>query len=145
MTLFSRLNFPNLLFIIFIWLRLVEYLILRVLVIHCESFTSFEPTVKSLLKLKNCSTSYLTTTRFFHFWTNFILFLSLYRRKCQYRRKCPLSPIFFGKKRSSILAPMYIGNSTKSVFNEVFIVHSKWLCGLMNLFFVIIINEVHYF
>ena len=66
---FSGLNFPNLPFSNFIWLRLAEYLILRILMIHfvrtyCE--TSY--------KIKKCSMLLIQTpTRFSFLLTNFFI------------------------------------------------------------------------
>ena len=89
--------------IFFFDLYLVAYLILRILEINF-----IWTYCKTPYKLKNCSTYDVISNAyaFFTFKQN-NLFLSPYRRKSQYRRKCPISPNFSDKKLTAILGPLY--------------------------------------
>ena len=82
------------------WLRLVSYVILHICVFNF--ILTYWKTLKKMEKTFQVMTLYRTLTCFF-FFERKNLFLSPYRWKRQYRRKWPISPIFFGNKLSAIL------------------------------------------
>ena len=95
MTSFLGLNFLNPLFSSFIQFRLVEYLIIRILVIHfirtyCETPYKIKKNVRHM-------TSFLTPTRFSDLNQNVV--------SVPMSPNVSISPKFFGKKLPAILGP----------------------------------------
>ena len=103
-TSFSVLTFPNLVFSIFIWLPLVEYLIPRILVIYfIQIFCEIPYKIQNLFDIWR---HFERLRVFFIFWKK-KLFLSPYCRMCQYRRN------FLAKKHSAVLGPLHLVASSR--------------------------------
>ena len=117
---------------IFIWYGLVKFSILHILIIHF-----IWTYCKTRFKIYNFS--HYDVIPFFIFEQK-ILYFFLYRRKCRYRRKWLISPLFFGKKLSAIYgaSPCYyifIYHFQSFYMNEIYLNWVYLLYKILNIYF----------
>ena len=113
MTSFSWFNFPNLLFSTFTWLGLMDYKILRILMIHFNRTYCETP-----YKIKQKCLTYDVISNayaFLYFLKKTIIFVSIWPN-------VPILPKFFGKKLSAIFGPLPVFcllNTFQNIRNRV--------------------------